>query len=129
MKNIKYFFFASPFSLEYSYRDRWKFKKKDGYFISRIDGSKWIEVKNYNYYGNTPNCIIPAQMMDYEFVFNLLKSNQPANVFGAINYLFCHYQEKFVKALEDGMCPAAAAEIIFQYFRGYIDDTLRYKLW
>ncbi len=117
MKRNKYFYFASPHSFRYPFIVYLIFKKKNGSIIHRGDYSKWIEVKNYTYYGEPVNCIIPAKILEYDFVFSLLFSENKDNVFGAINYMLCNYRKKFLLQINSGKCHCIATNIMFQYFR------------
>lgn len=117
MKDNKYFYFANPHSFKYPFYVNLIFKKKDGLIIHRSDHSKWIEAKNYIYYGEPVNCIIPAQTLEYDFVFGLLNSENDDNVFGAINYMLCNYREKFLLQVNSGKCRCIGTNIMLQYFR------------
>ena len=68
--------------------------------IRRSDRSKWVEVNDYVYYGEPVKCIVPAQTLEYDTVLALLKSNSTDNVFGAINYMLCHYRERFLLTIK-----------------------------
>ena len=113
----KYFYLASPHTFKYAYYVRLIFKKKNDYFVHRGNHSKWIEVKNYNYYGEPVKCMFPAQKMEYDFVFGLLYSKDNETLFGAINYLLYNHRERFIQQVNAGMCPNVAADIIYRYFR------------
>ena len=117
MKRKKYFYFASPHSFKYPFFVYLIFIVRNDPIIHRSDHSKWIEAKNYTYYGEPVKCIIPAQFMDYDFVFSMLNSEDIDNIFGAINYLFFNYREKFMLHINSGMCPNVAENLIFRYFR------------
>ncbi|MBE6904626.1 MAG: hypothetical protein E7480_08500 [Ruminococcaceae bacterium] len=112
----RYFYFASPHSFTYPIFVDLMFARKNDVIIHRIDRSKWIEVNNYTYYGEPVNCIIPAQPMEYDFVFSLLNSKYSDNIFGAVNYLLCNYRERFIKDVKAKAYPNIAADIIFHCF-------------
>lgn len=116
-KTKKYFYFASPHSFKYPFFVHLKFVKRNDCIIQRSDHSKWMEVKNYTYYGEPVTCIIPAQNMEYGFVFSLLNSEDSDNIFGAINYLLCNYRERFIMHIEADILPSIATNIIFRYFK------------
>lgn len=117
MKEKRYFYFASPHSFKYPFYVNLIFTKRNNHILQRNNHSNWLEVRNYTYYGEPVNCIIPAQSMEYDFVFNLLNSEDKDNVFGAINYLLCNYRERFILHVTTGLCPNGAANIISQYFK------------
>lgn len=96
MMNKKYFYFADPHSFQYSFYVKLLFKRNNNVLIRRNDNSKWIEVKDYVYYGEPVKCIVPAQTLEYDVVLELLKSNIKDNVFGAINYMLYNYRERFL---------------------------------
>lgn len=117
MKRKRHFYFANPHSFKYSFVVYIIFTKKQNYLMSRIDHSKWIEVSNYTYYGEPVNCIIPAQDMDYEYVVNMLDSEDIDNVFGAINYLLINYRDKFLLEADRYRCSSSIVNTIFRYFQ------------
>ncbi len=117
MMKKRYFYFASSHSFSYPLYVKFKFKKKDGLFICRKDHSLWVEAKNYRYYGEPVNCIIPAQKLEYDFVLNLLTSEIKDNIFGAINYLLCNHRERFLLQVKTKGYLLDTETILFQYFK------------
>ena len=119
MKKRKLFYFACSHSFEYPYVVSWTFKRKNDQILHRWNHSAWIEAKNYIYYGEPVTCIIPAENMDYTFVFNLLitENEDSDNIFGAINYLFYNYREQFLKDVKSHIFSDAAEAIILQFFK------------
>ena len=100
MKEKTYFYFADAHTLEYPYYVRLLFKKRNGLLIRRNDRSEWQEAEDYTYYGESVNCIIPAQILEYDFVYDLLDSEKTDNVFGAVNYMLQNYRERFLSEVK-----------------------------
>lgn len=118
MQENKYFYFSSPRSFQYPYYIKLLFKKNNGLLIRRTDRSEWKEVKNYTYHGEPVNCIIPAQILEYDFVYDLLDSEKTDNVFGAINYMLHNYRERFLSEVkpEKFDCPEEGYNFLIFYF-------------
>ena len=118
MKRKKYFYFSSSHSFEYPFIVYWTFVRKEDVIWHRKDRSKWIEERDFIYYGEPVTCIIPAQTMEYSFVFNMLNSEDEDsdNIFGAINYLLRNNRDRFLADTIVCKCSQKAKNIMFQYF-------------
>lgn len=124
MREKRYFYFADSHSFEYPYCVKFVFKHKDGQIIHRKERKKWKEVRDYSYYGEPVKCIIPEDLMDYEFVFEMLNSKHSDNIFGAINYLLYNYKDKFLRDVNSNKIEKINTEILYRYF-GEIEELRR----